>query len=76
MEDIEENVTYARKDKEMPTKVSTDLHVDDSDKVGSSNVLKQKTFIKETKKAKTHVVKASNDFPKSLLMLTDTPYQA
>ena len=46
------------------------------DEVGTANSLKQKEFRKETKKAKAHMVRASNDYLKRLIMEVDTPYQA
>ena len=61
MEDIEEHVEDAWKNKEMPTKVYTEPPVDATDKIGTDNALKQKVFIKEIKKAKVHMVRVLND---------------
>ena len=76
MEDIEEYVTDTWKDKDMPTKVSTEPPADATDKVGTAKALKQKSFRKDMKKAKAHMVRVSKDYLKRLIMEADTPYQA
>ena len=59
MEDIEEYVTDAWKDKDMPTKVSAEPPTDTMDKVGTSKALKQKPYRKDFMKAKAHMVRVS-----------------
>ena len=76
MEDIEEHVTDAWKDADMPTKVSTEPPANATDMEVATKALKQKSFRQDVKKAKAHMVRASKHFPKRLIMESNTPYQA
>ena len=71
IEDIEEHVADASKYKDIPTKVFTELPTDTAVKVIDDKFMKQKSFRKDMKKAKVHVVRVLKDCPKRLTMEAD-----
>ena len=76
IEEIEKNVSEAWDDKEMLTKVSTELHFDNTGNTIIAKRLKQKSLREEINKSKAHVVRVSKDFPKRLIMKIETPHEA
>ena len=77
MNDLEGYTTEDWKGKDMPTKASTILpDVEKSDTAKTTLAAENKLVRKEMKKAKSHMVRVSKDYPKCLVMDAETPYEA
>ena len=70
-----EQQVAAWKEKDIPTKVSTETPADANGKVGATKALKQKSIRKDMKKAKALMARVSRDYPRRLMMEAGTPHQ-
>ena len=76
MEDIEERAADSWEDIDVTTNVSIEWPDDNAGKAAVANALKQNSLRKETKKASAHMIRASKELLKKLIMEAGTPHEA